>query len=209
MTPSNYLLSYGKAGDFGLFQASFDSSFRRGERLVIRSQRGLELGTVLRPAAEGHVEFLAGRYVGNILRPAGPADDATAACMAERSQEIYQEGRRLTAECRLPMEILDAELLLDGKQAILHHLRWEECDPRPLMGPLSDRFKLLITLHDLALPSVPEDEPAGCGSPGCGHSTGGGCGSCSSGGCGTCGSAATHSHETVQGRHPLLAYLAK
>jgi hypothetical protein len=84
----------------------------------------------------------------------------------------------------LPLEVLDAEVLLDGKHADLHHLRWAECDVRPFVSTLSREFDLYLTMTDLGGARA-EEEPAehGCGKEGCG---GGDCGSCGSGGCSTC-----------------------
>jgi hypothetical protein len=82
----------------------------------------------------------------------------------------------------LPLEILDAEVLLDGERAVLYHVRWAECDVRPFVSSLSRRHTLQIELQDLS--RVEE----GCGKPDCGRDKGG-CDSCGSGGgCGSCGS---------------------
>jgi hypothetical protein len=181
-----FLLSYGNAGDFARFRSDQPLACRRGDRLVVRSHRGQEIGTVMRPATAGHTEFLEDHFVGQILRVATPTDLDFADRMRTRSSRVFDDSRRLTGELALPLEILDAEVLLDGRQAILHHLRWADCDTRPLMDAISERYHLLVSLHDLALPKLPaEAEPAGCGEPNCG---GGNCGSCSTGGCGICSS---------------------
>src|SRR5229473_886214 len=190
MNHREYLLSYGNAGDFARFQYPEPLSCPRGARLVVRSHRGQEIGIVMRPATEAHSHLLADRFVGQILRPATEGDLELAERMRQRSQELYSEARRFVAELLLPMEVLDVEIMLDGRQAILHYLRWTECDPRPLMDPLSEQYRLLVTLHDLALPAAEPDheehiacDSGACGSGGCGS---GGCGSCSSGKCSTC-----------------------
>ena len=187
MGEEEYLLSYGNAGDFGRFRCVEVLAYRRGDRVVARTPRGQEVGVVMRPAGPGHGRLLANQFVGQILRLATEGDLQLAQRMQQRSQRLFEDGRRLAAEFRLPMEILDVEVLLDARQAILHFLRWTDCDPRPLMDALSQRYRLLITFHDLALPSTEgaeeHAESEGCGEPGCG---GGGCGSCASRSCSTC-----------------------
>jgi hypothetical protein len=185
MSHREYLLSYGNAGDFARFQYSDPLSCPRGARLVVRSHRGQEIGVFMRPATEAHSRLLADRFVGQILRPATEGDLHLAERMRQRSQALYGDARRLVAELLLPMEILDVEIMLDGRQAIIHYLRWTECDPRPLMDPLSREYRLLISLHDLALPAAdPEpEELANCGQGSC---SSGGCGSCKSGNCASC-----------------------
>jgi len=187
---SEYLLSYGKAGDFGRFRADEPLPCSRGSQVVVRSHRGQELAVVMRPANEQHASFLADKFVGQILRLASDGDRELAERMRRKSQTLFEDTRRMAADLGLPMEILDAEILLDGRQAVLHHLRWADCDPRHLMDQVAERYHLLVSLHDLGLtgPGADKDEPetGGCGLPGC-HSGEGGCGSCGSGGgCGTC-----------------------
>jgi len=192
----DYLLSYGSAGDFGRFRSNEPLGCRRGDRVVVRSHRGQELGVIMRPATEDHVRLLEGKFVGQILRLATAGDLELAGRMQQRSQALFQNARQLLAELGLPMDILDAEVLLDGRQGILHYLRWAECDPQPLMEPLAKRFRLLVTLHDLAagLPKeVADKEGIGCGLPACGAASGG-CSSCSSGGCGTCSNHGKEDH---------------
>jgi hypothetical protein len=182
-----YLLSYGKAGDFGRFRPIRPLSCQRGDRAVVRSPRGLELGVVLCQAQQGHAQFLPNTTVGQLLRLASVEDEQTAERLSQRSQQIFEHSRRVVAELGLPLEILDVEVLLDARQAVVHYLGWAECDAQPLQQTLGERFALLAILHNLALPPESESEesdPGGCGREDCG---GGGCSSGSSGACSTCG----------------------
>ena len=186
-----YLLSYGLAGDFGRFRAAHPLRCRRGDRAVVRSHRGLEVGEVLRAATPRHAAFLPNTTVGSLLRLAGPTDDEAAGRMRERGRLLFDRGRRLTDEQRLPLELLDVEVLLDGEHGVLHLLRFADCDVRPFVSTLSREFELHIVLTDLGRPAAvaPVEEHAGCGREGCGQESGG-CGSCGTGGgCGSCGSA--------------------
>jgi hypothetical protein len=190
MNEPEYLLSYGVRGDFGRFRSARPLECRRGDRAVVRSPRGLELAQVLRPAQPGHAHFLPNTSVGRLLRLADAADERAAAEMAGRAGALFERGRGLLVELALPLELIDVEVLLDGEQAVLHHLRWADADLRPFVSALSKAFGLQIVLQDLTHSAAAEqDEPEhGCGRAGCGS---GGCGSggCGSGGCGSCGSA--------------------
>jgi len=214
---SEYLLSYGTAGDFGRFRPTRPFTCRRGDRAVVRTARGLELGVVLCEAQPGHARFLPNTSVGQLLRLASAADEQSAQQMQERAQRLFEASRRHAAELALPIEILDVEVLLDGEQAILHHLRWAEYDERPLVSALVREHDLRVLLHNLggAMHEEVEEEEHGCGRPNCGKAEGGGCSTCGTGGgCSTCG---TSQPEEVQahfselreqmlarGRTPLL-----
>lgn len=193
MEASDYLVSHGCSGDFSRFRPTSPATYRRGDRVVIRSPDGLELGVVLRPATEGHARFLPATAPGELLRRATAEDEEAIRSAKERGDLIFQEGRVLAADMGLPVEILDVEVQFDGARAVVHHLRFAECDYRPLVSTLSTKHRILIVMENLGAPSaVPEEAPGGCGKAGCGQAGGGGgCGSCGSGGggCGSCGSA--------------------
>ena len=186
-----YLLSYGLAGDFGRFRAARPLACRRADRAVVRTHRGLEVGRVLREATPRHAHFLPNTTVGTLLRLAGPDDERAAERMAERGRLLFERGRSLAAELRLPLELLDVEVLLDGEHAALHLLRFADCDVRPFVSAVSREFSLHVLLTDLGRPGASpheEEEQEGCGREGCGKDAGG-CGSCGAGGCGSCGAA--------------------
>jgi cell fate regulator YaaT (PSP1 superfamily) len=184
MDHQEYILGYGLAGDFGRFRSAAPIGLSRGERAVIRTDRGLEIGQVLRPARPRHAVFLPNTTVGQLLRPMKSEDEARAEEMGARAGEMLAHGGGLIEALRLPLALLDAEMLLDGEHALLHYLHWGECDIRELVSRLSRRFDVHVALIDRTAPATEEDH--GCGS--CG--SGGGCGSCGSGGgCGSCGSA--------------------
>jgi hypothetical protein len=124
------------------------------------------------------------------VRRASEADEAEARRLRALAHVVFAEARRLTAEGGLPFEILDVELLLDGRRAIVQHLRWADCDYDPFAEALGRAQGVEVFMEDLALPPSPAaEEHGGCGQPGCGRANGGGgCSSCGTGGgCSSCG----------------------
>ncbi len=185
-----YLVGYGLAGEFGRFHTTRPLRCARGDRVVVHTHRGVEAGHVLRPSAPGHARFLPNTTVGQLLRPFGPDDARAEAALSDRASAVCLRASQLASELGLPVEVLDAEVLLDGEHVVLHHLRWTDCDVRPLVSTLSREFDLHVLLTDLTRDGASlhgEDEDAGHG---CGSCTSGGCGSCGSGGCGSCSAAA-------------------
>lgn len=185
MDDSDYLVSYGQAGDFGRFRPTQPFSGRRGDRVVIRSPNGLELGVVLCLSTPGHDPFLGRTSLGQLLRRATADDERSAQDARERGQRIFEHARLLARQLDLPLEVLDVEVLLDGAQAVVYHLCGQECDVRPLVSKLASSHDLRISLQNLYIPG---EAHAGCGKPNCGQHEGGGCGTCGSGGgCSSCG----------------------
>jgi hypothetical protein len=195
MEAEEYLASFGLSGEFGRFRTTTPLHLRRGERVVVRGPRGVEIAEVLRPATPRHAQFLPNTSVGHLLRRLSHADEQSEGAMRLRSQQIFERGGQLAAEMSLPLMLLDVEVLLDGEHAVLHQLRGEDADVRPFVSTLSREFAMHITLVDLsrdregATSSEEDDDHAGCGRPDCGQREDGGCSSCGSGGCGSCSSA--------------------
>jgi hypothetical protein len=219
MSPDSYdfLVNYGKGGAVGRFRTGLPLPLRRGDRVVVRSERGLEVGVVLCPSGDRHARLLTGVLVGELLRPAGPEDDAALARLGPLADRLFEDSRQLVRELGLAAEVLDVEVLLDGRRAILQHVEAAACDWDGFVAALHRRHGVEVLLENLAAVAPPQEEAdghGGCGKPDCGRAEGGGCSTCGSGGgCSSCGSggvelAAYFAHLRTQmeqrGRTPLL-----
>lgn len=190
---SEFLVSYGKSGAFGRFAPAEPLTLVRGDRVVVQSARGLELGSVLCAGTEGHARLLGRDAVGRLLRRAGADDDDAAARCTRLARTLFDDALALVQEDGLALDILDTEVLLDGRQAIVQCLGDAATTAQTLAARLSQRHQLTILLENLAEPALPahEESTGGCGKPDCGRLNGksGGCSDCSSGGgCSSCGS---------------------
>jgi hypothetical protein len=199
-----YLVQYGRSAFVGRFRSAEAVAFARGDRVVVRGPRGLELGTVLcEPAA--HVSGAADPD-GDLLRHSTAEDDAAAA----RHDALGRDVLAAADASGLPIAFVDIEVSLDGIAAVLHGLPWGGCDATPLFEQLSERFGLAVRLLDLSHAPTANDPPdpatAGCGKPGCGSEGGG----CSTGSCGTGGGCSTGScsRGKVKSAADLTAYFA-
>ena len=141
------------------------------------------MGEVLCPSRQDR-PTLPDPIVGDLLRPA-TADDFDA---ADRNRvlgrRVYDDGSQWAEQRKLPLALVDVEVLLDRRAAVLHAVRFGQFDEAPLLSNLGDRHDLIVRLYDLhAEPAVDVEDEHGCGS--CGS---GGCGEegCGSGGCGSC-----------------------
>jgi hypothetical protein len=190
-----YLVQYGRLAFVGNLQpaqsASEGARFCRGDRVVIRGPRGLEIGTIL----VGSAPLMP--IEGEIVRIARPDDFAA----AEGTEALGQEMLAAAEAAHLPISFIDIEVSLDGQIAVLHGLPWSACDASPLFSKLSERFDISIRLLDLSqtptLRDPPDPEKATCGKPDCGTGTGG-CSSCASGcSTGSCSKGAVKSAEEL------------
>jgi len=173
-----YLVRFGIMHHVGRFFVEGDFSYRRGDTVVVRSQRGTELGEVL---AE---DSLSPRPSALLLRRS-EAQDRERAIRAERDK-----ARRLStceqffSNGQWPIDLIDVEPMLDDLRTVAHYLGPHRLNASALLQAVRETCGL-----DLFLEPVGHDEPSeehGCGE--CG-SHGGGCGTgCGSGesGCSGC-----------------------
>jgi hypothetical protein len=185
-----YLVAFGRAGHLGRFQAACGLACQRGDRVVIHGVRGIELGEVLGLARQS----LPDPHVGQLLRVAGSNDELTATANEERSRQLCIDAETIAQQLGMSLAILDAEVTLDGRGAVLHALAGRTSDAGPLLDQLAERHGLIVRLYDLAAESpIPADasdalEEFKCDKPDCGQGhcddcgDHGGCSSCSAGG---------------------------
>jgi hypothetical protein len=188
MPDAEYLVSFGSAGDFSRFRPDPPAVYHRGDKVVVRTHQGLELGEVLCRATPDHDRFLSAAGAGELLRHLTPEDEHAVERARQRSQQIFDHARRLAAELTLPLEILDVEVLLDGRHVVIEHLSPPHCDYRPLVSTLARTHDVQVVMQNQALSEGLGADDPGCGKPGCGQAAGG-CTSCGKGGCTTGGCA--------------------
>ncbi|WP_165250943.1 PSP1 C-terminal domain-containing protein [Paludisphaera soli] len=178
------LVRYGLAGRVGWFAADDGPTPlpARGESVVVRSSRGVELGEVLAGESPGRGragEDSVGAF--RVLRRAD-ADDQARAHEAERLRERrFDLCRRIADEAGWPLELVDVEPLLDFS-TVLHVLTFDDLDPAPIRARYRMSCDFDVFIEDLtdgsaagATATEPEAEPAAagrCGDCDCG---GGGC----------------------------------
>src|SRR3982751_6049683 len=105
----NYVVRYGQMRSLGEYRGLTDQEHPRGQRVVIRSDRGTELGEVLCPATDRTALFLENPIQGQILRPASPEDLASEVNLANLRREGFATCQEFIARRRLQMDLVDVE----------------------------------------------------------------------------------------------------
>ncbi len=190
----HFVVSHGKSGALGHFIAGEPLPLRRGDRVIVDSSRGRELGTVLCPATVRQARLLGAESSGTIVRAVTGDDEIVLNELRTAGHRLFVAGRHLAEAQAVPIEILDVDVLFDGC-AIVQFVSPEGTSLDAFAGELSIAARREVRLESLALPKeAPAQE--GCGKPDCGKVDGGGCSTCSTGGgCSSCGSKKTDLRE--------------
>jgi cell fate regulator YaaT (PSP1 superfamily) len=183
-----FVVSFGKGGAVGVFNAPAPLLLRRGDRVIVHTPRGTEVGSVLCAATIRQARLLGATASGSLLRPLSAEDEQRLPELAQLAQQVYDAGRCRVQQDQLALEILDVEVLFDRNQAILQFVG-EAADLDEFAHALERDFDLEVRLENLAQPGAADThEHGGCDKPDCGRNAGG-CTTCSTGGgCTSCGS---------------------
>lgn len=173
--PSTYLIAYGIDRRFRPFAADPALALRRGDRVILRTARGIEMGDVMCPLPPGPTD----EPPGLVLRIASEEDHAHHEQLAVEAQGAIALAEQTALDLRMPMQIVDVEAIADPKRLVFHVV-FDDLDVRPLVSRLSTTYEAFVDLINLAKPRA-----GGCGSCGSGGCGSGGCGSCGDGGCGS------------------------
>lgn len=171
-----FLVRTGLWGQIDALRSSDASVYQRGDAVVCRTQRGVELGQVV---AAGDSQAI----VGQIIRPMSDQDRLLQQRLEKHKNEAMKACREQLLQAGSDAVLLDVEPLFDGSTLYFHFLTQVDATVEALVEPLSQVYESNVRSQHFA-----RLLETGCG-PGCGTSESkGGC--ASAGGCGTGGGCA-------------------
>jgi cell fate regulator YaaT (PSP1 superfamily) len=125
--------------------------FRRGQDVIVRSSRGLELGHVLCEATDDALSHLDDPPVGQILRELSEDDRNEVRHLDSQRTAKLETCRRLMAESGLSMQLVDIELLFGGERIVVYFLSEERIDFRDLVKALAAEFQTRIEMRQIGV----------------------------------------------------------
>ena len=147
---AKYVVRYGSMRQLGVMN-SRPEGLRRGDRVVARTPRGIELGEVLCEATEDALSHLDEPTHGQVLRLFSEDDAAQAATQAAQSNEIYKTCRQRIAEEGLDMKLVDVEQVLGGDRVVVYYVSEDRVDFRNLVKLLATDLKTRIEMRQIGV----------------------------------------------------------
>ena len=120
-----------------------------GDTVVVDTTRGADFGRLVKGPDEVPAEQ-APRGLKRIVRKATPADHETIASHRSVEQEAKLECRRLAAERKLEIKVVEARQAFDGPRLTITFFAEERVDTRELAGRLGDRLGRRIDLKQVS-----------------------------------------------------------
>lgn len=148
---SKYIIRHGVMRHLGEFDGGADTAWARGERVVVRSERGVEIGEVLCEASAQALELLQDATRGQILRRLGEDDFLVAERLREAECKEFDTCRRFIGMRDLPMELVDVEHLFGGERIVFYFLAEKRVDFRELVKDLAREYQTRIEMRQIGV----------------------------------------------------------
>jgi cell fate regulator YaaT (PSP1 superfamily) len=166
---SKYITRHGAMRFLGEFEPADETTYLRGDRTVLRTERGLELGEILCEATPRAVGLIAEPTRGQVLRRMTDDDHAALARLRQAELGEFETCRRFIASRSLQMELVDVEHLFGGERIVFYFLAEKRVDFRELVKDLAREYRTRIEMRQIG----PRDEAklladyGDCGKPVC------------------------------------------
>ena len=150
--PNRYVVRYGVPRFVAEFSARGRDVYDRGQAVVVRSDRGQEIGEVLCLASTKTREWLGtSESKGQILRLVSDDDRKRADEQVLREREFFRGGKELIEQSRLQMQLVDVEHLLGGERLVFYYVAETRIDFRELVKALAGRFHMRIEMRQIGV----------------------------------------------------------
>jgi cell fate regulator YaaT (PSP1 superfamily) len=166
--PKAIVVRYGYMKLVGEFPYDGDAKPGCGSKLVVRTQRGVELGEMLTTTCSNggcgksvsrkdmlqYIENSGGKDYpfstqGRVVRIATIEDLKQQEVLDAGKMDMIRFAKRAIADANLPMKLVEVEPLLGGDRIIFHFASEEWVDFRELVGVLAHEFRTRIELHQV------------------------------------------------------------
>ena len=148
---NTYVVRYGQMRFLGEFTGVSGQDHPRAQRVVLRTERGTELGEVLCPATDRTALFLENPACGEIVRPASADDLASAEPIVQLQKHGFEVCREFIAKRRLQMDLVDVEAILGRERMVFYYLSEKRVDFRELVKDLARALQTRIEMRQIGV----------------------------------------------------------
>ncbi len=143
------VVRYGRMRFLGKFRYSLDR-WRRGQRAVIKSERGIEIGTIVCRSIEGCCgDDL--KVKGEVLRLVTHSDEVDERHLEKDADHEFAFCKERIAARDLPMKLVAVEHLFGGDRIIFYFVAEKRVDFRALVRDLARQFQTRIEMRQIGV----------------------------------------------------------
>jgi cell fate regulator YaaT (PSP1 superfamily) len=147
----NHVVRYGVMRFLGIFSAQGNVAYRRGTRVIARTDRGLEDGEILCEATELAAACLRDPSEGQILREMTAEDGRELDRIRQQARREMETCQKYVAQLGLAMQLVDVEHVFGGERIIIYYLAENRVDFRELVRLLAGEFQTRIEMRQIGV----------------------------------------------------------
>lgn len=145
------IIRHGAMSHVGAFKAEF-SGLRMGDRCIIRTERGVEHGTILNPVEGYDGSDEENGIVGDVLRRMNAEDQRKLESIAKVDEpREFEFCKKKIQERALPMKLASVEHLFSGTKVIFYFLAEGRVDFRELVKDLAQEYHTRIEMRQIGV----------------------------------------------------------
>ena len=154
-TPTNpsspFLVRHGVMRFMGEFAPAPGVTTRRGDTVIVHTERGTEAGEVLCPATPQVLKAIPEPTRGELLRVASADDLEKLRNLRQQRNDDYDAGTRLILQHHLAMQLVEVERLFGGERMVFFFLSESRVDFRDLVKSMAREFHTRIELRQIGV----------------------------------------------------------
>jgi cell fate regulator YaaT (PSP1 superfamily) len=148
---ARFIVRHGSMRRLGVFTANWTESLLRGSRVIVRTERGLEVGEVLCEATDAAVAHLEDPGKGQLLRVMTRDDERENYRLKAMERQEYELSGKHIAASGLDMKLVDVEHVFGGERIIVYYLSENRVDFRELVKVLAGEFQTRIEMRQIGV----------------------------------------------------------
>jgi cell fate regulator YaaT (PSP1 superfamily) len=145
------IVRHGAMRFLGEFEPAEGVSYNRGTQVVLRTERGQEVGEVLCEATPQAREWLTEPTQGQIIRPVSFEDLQSIDRVREKEAQEFETCLKFIGQRQLQMALVDVEHLFGGERIVFYFLSEKRVDFRELVKDLAREFQTRIEMRQIGV----------------------------------------------------------
>ncbi len=148
---SKYVVRYGSMRRLGVFAPKGDESYQRSRRVIVRTDRGLEMGDILCESTAQTAKHLKDSVRGHLLRCMTSQDENELTRLRGQEKKEFSVCKEQVEKLGLKMSLVDVEHIFGGERVIVYYLAESRVDFRELVKALASEFQTRIEMRQIGV----------------------------------------------------------
>ena len=148
---SKYVVRYGSMRRLGVFAPKGDESYQRSRRVIVRTDRGLEMGDILCESTAQTAKHLKDSVRGHLLRSMTSQDENELTRLRGQEKKEFAVCKEQVEKLELKMSLVDVEHIFGGERVIVYYLAESRVDFRELVKALASEFQTRIEMRQIGV----------------------------------------------------------